>query len=49
VSYTEGLFNSLNTPDYFTGTGSIAVPEPGTLSLAGLAGVTLLKRRRRAR
>ena len=47
TTYTSGLFNAGTNPDYFTGSGSIAVPEPGSLSVLGLAGAMLLRRRKR--
>ncbi len=49
TTYYDGLFTSTDNPSYFSGTGAIAVPEPTSLGVIGMAGVGLLARRRRAR
>lgn len=46
TTYFSGLFNAETNPTFFTGSGTIAVPEPGTLSLLA-AGAVLLGRKRR--
>lgn len=46
--YTSGLFNASTHPEYFSGTGSIVVPEPASLSALMATGLVTLVRRRRA-
>ena len=47
VTYSIGVFNASTNPDYFTGTGNIYVPEPGSLSLTFCTAAGLMARRRR--
>jgi fibronectin-binding autotransporter adhesin len=45
--YTAAQLNTYFGGTSFTGTGSIAVPEPGSLAVLALGGLTVLRRRRR--
>ncbi len=49
VTYTSGLFDASTNSSVFSGSGSILVPEPTSLSIIGLVGAGLLARRRRAK
>ena len=43
---SSGSFGGINFADYISGSGSVVVPEPASLSLVGVAAVAMLRRRK---